>query len=154
MSLLMMFLGIYMALFRIKMPTSLAYIFKEIYTFVCYTISKHKFQYIEKKKPHMYMNLNREKLLWHIMTFLLIDFELPVHSYKPRYHSSRGRGEGVVVLELHSGRKHILWIMISTCFVSNNVETIIYEKQICWVGVSGLKQLKEMIYMPTRADTC
>lgn len=23
-----------------------------------------------------------------------------------------------------------------------------------WVGVSGLKQLKEMIYMPTRADTC
>lgn len=63
MSLLMMFLGIYMALFRIKMPTSLAYIFKEIYTFVCYTISKHKFQYIEKKKTHMYMNLNREKLL-------------------------------------------------------------------------------------------
>lgn len=136
MSLLMMFLGIYMALFRIKMPISLAYIFKEIYTFVCYTISKYKFQQIEEKKKnsHMYMNLNREKLLWHIMTFLLIDFELPGHSYKPRYHSSRGR-ERVVVLELHSGRKHILWIMISTCFVSNNVETIIYEKQIVGRGV-------------------
>lgn len=70
MSLLMMFLGIYMALFRIKMPTSLAYIFKEIYTFVCYTISKHKFQYIEKKTPYVHESQSRETSLTYYDIFV------------------------------------------------------------------------------------
>lgn len=72
MSLLMMFLGIYMALFRIKMPTSLAYMFKEIYTFVCYTISKYKFQQIEEKKklPYVHVSQSRETSLTYYDIFV------------------------------------------------------------------------------------
>lgn len=93
------------------------------------------------------------------MTFLLIDFELPVHSYKPRYHSSRGRGRG----EGGGGGGPGVTQREKTYFMNNDKHLFsikqcrdnhLYEKQICWVGVSGLKQLKEMIYMPTRADTC
>lgn len=154
MSLLMMFLGIYMALFRIKMPTSLAYIFKEIYTFVCYTISKHKFQYIEKKKPICtWISISRNffDILWHFC-WLILNYPYTVINLGTIHHGGEGGGGGPGVTQREktyfmNNDKHLF--SIKQCRDNH-----LYEKQICWVGVSGLKQLKEMIYMPTRADTC
>lgn len=153
MSLLMMFLGIYMALFRIKMPISLAYIFKEIYTFVCYTISKHKFQYIEKKKPICtWISIERNffDILWHFCWLILNYPDTVINLGTIHHEGGRGwwswsytAGENIFM----NNDKHLF--SIKQCRDNH-----LYEKQICWVGVSGLKQLKEMIYMPTRADTC
>lgn len=87
------------------------------------------------------------------MTFLLIDFELPGHSYKRRYHSSRGRGRGWWSWSYTAG-ENIFMNNDKHLFCIKQCRDNHLLKANMWVGVSGLKQLKEMIYMPTRADTC
>lgn len=153
MSLLMMFLGIYMSLFRKKNAhISSLYFQRNIYVCLLYDFQTQISIYREKNPICTWISISRNffDILWHFC-WLILNYPDTVINLGTIHHGGGwgGGGPGVTQREktyFMNNDKHLF--CIKQCRDNHLL------KANMWVGVSGLKQLKEMIYMPTRADTC